>query len=177
MTPMLDFAITGLPRSRTAWLSAFLTTDSAHCWHEWSAKVNGPADFLDAIVPGKVSGVSDTGIWLLGDNLKHIARSVVIVHRPTADCEASLKARFGVDFDLGLMADELAKIDGLHVSFDDLNSLECVAQIWEYCTKSPLQRERYSVFKDIRIDTMVDWSSPSGITGTWLARETAKWRQ
>ena len=172
----LDFAITGLPRSRTAWCAALFCTESVHCEHEWSAKCDKPEDFLKAIAPGKVSGVADTGVWMLGAMLPVLVKRTVVIHRDRTVCEQSLRARFGVDVDLGWIARSLTAVDGLHIAYDDLDKLETIRLLWEYCTQSPFQHERYAVLKDLRIDSMVDWFGKP-LPGRWLETETVRWRQ
>jgi len=172
---MLDFAITGLPRSRTAWMAAYFTTGSTHCWHEWSANVNEPADFAKARVPNRICGVSDTAIWLLGDDLPKHVRRMAIIHRPVADCEASLRARFGVSVDLSGIDERLRELPGLHVHYHDLSKVETMRSGWEYCTQTPFQPERYELFRTLHIETNVDYFGKP-IESQWLMREVKKCR-
>lgn len=170
---MLDFAILGLPRSRTAWLAAFLTTDSSHCWHEYSANVDKPSDFLNAMVPGKISGIADTGAALLGDDINNLVRRVVVIHRDVRESEASLARAFGVAVDMGWIPQRLLAIDGLHIAYNDLDNLESIASLWEYCLQSPFQRERFELFRGLNIQTKLDFFAQP-LKGEWLRKETEK---
>jgi hypothetical protein len=64
---MTPFFITGLPRSRTAWLANFFTTDHSFCYHDisrvgsvWAILESTSSDFV---------GDSDSGLLTLVDSL------------------------------------------------------------------------------------------------------------
>lgn len=80
-----DFLILALPRSGSAWLSNFLTHGDCFCYHELAAE--RPDLELERQAP--VTGVVDTGIWMLPKRLpagvrlyglrrepRHVARSL-----------------------------------------------------------------------------------------------------
>ena len=60
---MLDFMVVGLPRSGTAWLANWFTTERAMCWHEplWTRSL----DELDAMKGAGMFGIADTQLLLM----------------------------------------------------------------------------------------------------------------
>jgi len=93
------FLITGLPRSRTAWMSVLCTTGRAFCAHEPSAKfrtVDDIADFYDTDAYDYI-GASDATLGLfLPWILEHIKPRVLIIDRPLEDCQLSFERAIGL---------------------------------------------------------------------------------
>jgi len=93
------FFITGLPRSRTAWLALAATTDRSICFHEPLARMQEWQDVshLWANDVYEFVAVSDSG---LGFHIDHIletsAPRTLIVERPVGEVTASLRA-IGID--------------------------------------------------------------------------------
>jgi len=93
---MRRFLITGLPRSRTAWLAVAATHGEVVCHHE--PKNNLPS--WDAIFDtvwsgGGCVGISDHGLgFYLPEIIRRVAPRTLIVERPIAEVKASL-ARLG----------------------------------------------------------------------------------
>ncbi len=83
------FFITGLPRSRTAWLANFFTTQTAFCLHDackdgWTAE-HIRSEFDTLALHYKQVGDSDSGLLLIADKLVKIypeARWVFIRNTP-----------------------------------------------------------------------------------------------
>jgi hypothetical protein len=96
---MTAFLITGLPRSRTAWMAVAATDGTAVCYHEPTMHLARWDDVFDEIWHGHGGfehvGISDHG---LGFHLPEITRRQVrtlIIDRPIAEVDASL-ARIGL---------------------------------------------------------------------------------
>lgn len=90
------FFITGLPRSRTAWMTELFNTRQTYCFHE-PIKVLRSLDRLEnffILEPGdtyKYLGVADSGLgfhieWIL----THLKPRTLIIQRPLVDVEKSL---------------------------------------------------------------------------------------
>jgi len=120
---MDKFIITGFPRSRTAWMAAFLSTGRTQCYHEglfWqrslSAKDNEGYDHV---------GNSDSGLACMPDLIPQGAK-VVIIHRRRDEVERSLvNCGEFEDFThvLDLSEDWMTCIDGaFHVAYVELDS-------------------------------------------------------
>lgn len=146
---MLDFAITGLGRCRTAWFAAFLSDGDVHCHHEFAHNCESLADFDKARVQGKVSGVADTLIWLAG-NVP--AKRTLVVHRDPAAAERFSFETFGVRQDLAPLDERLWQVPGTHVFFDELN--ERMAEIVWLLTGKDMSQERFDLFRDLKIEVI-----------------------
>jgi hypothetical protein len=134
------FFITGLPRSRTAWLAAFMTSGNAICLHE-------PRHWRDmwAHDGARHVGISDSG---LGFQLKAIinefAPRILIVDRPIEEVEASLAA-----LRIGIPRTNFCEI--LHKSLSGFNSGE-----------SNILRVPYHLLSDMRTMQKIFWHLTPG---------------
>ena len=89
---MSGFFITGLPRSRTAWLAVAATRGEAICYHEPCGYTKS-YDELRKLwnQPPFVVGVSDSALGVIaGDILNDVKPRTIIVRRPIAQVHASL---------------------------------------------------------------------------------------
>lgn len=145
----LDFAITGLGRCRTAWFAAFLSDGHTACAHEFAPHCETPADFARAIVPGKVSGVADTMIWLC-DPIP--AKRVLVIHRDHRAAEAFQQRVFGVKQDLSGMAERLRAVPGLHVEFDEIDLR--IREIVHFLTGREMDEDRFNLFAPLKIEVL-----------------------
>ena len=152
---MLDFAVTGLARSRTAWFAAFLTDGVSHCWHDWSVNVIEPSDYLKARVDGKQSGISDTGFWLLGQKAPEYAARILVVHRDPWSVRKSVRRAFNVNADMTQAAKRLHDVPGKHVDFAALTSHDVLSECFEYLTGRPADMNRIRLFADLNIQTAI----------------------
>jgi len=134
----MNFFITGLPRSRTAWFAAFMTASGYPCLHEGMNNCNTYDEYKK-----KISGVNDsnTGFAFIGNPLPE--RPVLIIHRVgrmdgvTGMTEASKM---------------LGNIKGLHVNFKDIDSR--IIEIFNYLTGDDINMSIYNLFKNLNITTM-----------------------
>lgn len=87
------FLITGLPRSRTAWLAAAALNDQSICWHEpigWLSRWQDVFDIWAGDNPRYI-GVSDSALGFhLREIIERAAPRVLVVERDIADVETSL---------------------------------------------------------------------------------------
>lgn len=136
------FVIFSLPRSRSFWLSRFLTYGAWHCGHDELLH----CDSLGAVgawLRQPCVGTAETSAAPFWRLLSPTVR-VVTVRRPVADVIASLH-RAGLAFDTLLMTRVAAhhdrKLDQiehrmpnvLSVRFEDLASEEVCAEVFEHC--------------------------------------------
>lgn len=130
------FIITGLPRSRTAWFSAFMTASGYPCIHEGLNECLSVDEYKK-----KVKSVSDsnTGYAYVGQLIDD--RPTLIIHRHHHKTDADVTNR-------------LKSLKGLHVLFDEID--ERIAEIFSYLTGEQLDMKIYNVFKDLNITTMVN---------------------
>jgi hypothetical protein len=100
------FLITGLPRSRTAWLSVFMTTGSSICYHDAIAAIAEIEECAKLFKSEfyKFVGVADCGfVFFLDWILENIKPRTLIVERDPAEVTESL-------VQLGLPRSNIAQI-------------------------------------------------------------------
>jgi hypothetical protein len=149
----MDFHILGLPRSRTAWLANYLTTDTSMCYHEgiqycdcWE-DYTGLGETFDGIV-----GNADTGIYLLRD-WKPTGKLVIIERNP-ADVMKSLKVLVD-DACIHTVATSciklkaLAEVADLVVPYAELD--QYLDQISELCIGQVINSERKLLLQNLNI--------------------------
>ena len=92
------FLITGLPRTRAAWLSVFCTTGQSICYHEPSTQISDLSE-LDRIFASdfyKHVGIADSGLGFFLDwILENIKPRTLIVDRDPAEV-TELLVKLGV---------------------------------------------------------------------------------
>ena len=161
MVAKLTFIIYGLPRSRTFWLSQFLSANGWTCGHDQMRFVRG-VDDIRSLLDMPMSGSAETGaapFWRLIHTMRPDIRTVVI-RRSVDDAIASLRAT-GVTFDADLLAAEMKRLDAkldqiearvpdvLSVPFDTIDAGWC-QRISEHCT-GQFDAARYEAMKDRRL--------------------------
>lgn len=148
MTPRKPFLIFALPRSRTAWMAAFLSHERTLCHHEPSATFETPLD-LWALLQEPI-GICDsmmTLLWRDALRFRPDAR-VVTVRRPLEDVLASAAAT-GVsgprtEHNIRRIAEELALVEenaDLTLAYDELATEEGCRRLFEFCLDRPFDVE------------------------------------
>lgn len=145
------FVITGLPRMRSAWFSAYLSQGDVHCFHE--------GIFFDEKLTGfPYAGTADGGGYLIrpewvdsiGDH------QLVVIHRDPEDVARSLAdINIPKGLDLELMAEQLEHLGGLHVDFSDID--ERLKEIHEYLKLPGYSKRRADLFIGLNIQAR-EWS-------------------
>jgi hypothetical protein len=150
MSTLPPFFVTGLPRSRTAWLANFLTGEQSLCIHE--GLLNGEAKIVQWLKErhwGVRRGISDSMLPLSWPEIssQFTEYKLVIVRRDPDDCWRSLvafldreevrvpKAALELEFaaverNLRLMSE---RCHHLAVQFEDLNETAVLGKIWNHC--------------------------------------------
>ena len=114
---MIDFMVLGLPRSGTAWMANFLTTNDSVCLHE--SFMDYDLDQLNKLDLGCKLGISETaGIFHI-DAINAIDCKKLIIERPLDEINNSL-----VNLRFPTMRIEhvemLSKLEGHRVKFTEL---------------------------------------------------------
>jgi hypothetical protein len=132
----IEFMVLSAPRSASAWVSNWLTTDTTLCLHEPLARWK--LEELDAIDSPKVLGIACTALALQPDFVNaHPARKVIL-HRPLAEIRSSMKAlRIEGDYD----PKALDRIKGLHCDWREV--FLAPEAIHAYLLEKPLDQERH----------------------------------
>ena len=147
----LMFIITGIPRSRTAWFSAFMTASGYPCIHEGLNGCESIKEYKE-----KIKNVSDanTGYVYIGQIITD--RPTLIIHRYHHKTPESV-------------TNNLKSLKGLHVLFDEID--ERIEEIFHYLTGNKIDFDVYDTFKNLNITTMADMDFASARI---LLNETGK---
>lgn len=89
------FIVLALPRSRTAWLSEFLSYPPKKCGHDIAAESSSIADFINRLSP--LDGTCETGAVLGWKLLRTVfpEAKIIVITRPMLEIKRSF-ARFGI---------------------------------------------------------------------------------
>jgi hypothetical protein len=143
---MPSFVVLSLPRSRSAWLSRFLTYGDWVCGHEELRHFRSLED-VNLWFDQPFTGSAETAAapwWRLLEKFAPDAR-VVVVRRSVEAVFDSLMALPGVQYDPAVLMPLLAQLDCkldqvaarvanvLSVNFDDLNDESVCAAVFEHC--------------------------------------------
>ena len=158
------YVIFALPRSRTAWLSHFLTHGEWVCGHEELRHMRSLED-VKAWFRQPCTGTIETAgafWWRLLEKLAPGTR-VVVVRRPVGEVIESLMAIPGCTFDRGELEATMGRLDRkldqiearianvVSVRFDDLSNEATCAALFEYCTGQEHDRDRWEAMAPINI--------------------------
>jgi GNAT superfamily N-acetyltransferase len=141
---LAPFVVFSLPRSRTFWLSRYLTYGGWTCSHDEARYVRGVGDVTSWLSQDLVGAV-ETGaspFWRLLLQIRPDAR-IAVIRRPVAEVIESLLAT-GIQFDRPALAQGMARLDRkldqierlpnvLSVSYADLNQEATCARLFEHC--------------------------------------------
>jgi len=156
--------IFSLPRSRTAWISRFLTYRDWQCGHD-EARHCRSLDDVRAWLSQPCTGSVETAaapFWRLLMGMRPEAR-VVTIRRPVADVVASLMRLGGEAFDETLLAIVMQRLDRkldqvearvpgvLRIEFDDLATEDGCRRLWEYCLPYPFDAKWYELLASANI--------------------------
>lgn len=164
MTP--PFLIHALSRSRTAWLSEFLTYGPWRCGHEIAMHMRSLQDVRDFFAMPYV-GTAETaaaqGYWLA----RHYAPGLreVVIRRPIEEVVQSFMALDlgpGYEYDEAAlrkrmaygdrMLDKIADRPGvMQIDYRDLETEEGCADIFEHCLQAPFDRAHWLKWKNVNV--------------------------
>lgn len=142
------FIIYALPRSRTVWLSKFLTYGPWKCGHDIVTDYFTPGDIQYRLTEPNF-GTVETGMidgWKLARRLVPIAK-ILVIKRPVKEVINSLD-RAGVSHSAAqiiaraALLDEIsAQPDVLSFYYDELDTEEACKKIFEHCLELPFDRD------------------------------------
>src|SRR6185312_13997111 len=158
---MPPFVIFALPRSRTTWLSQWLSYNGVRVGHDIGIDCRSVQDFVDHLWSGRIAGTVETGAMVAGKLLRHAMPSArfLVVRRPVEAVEQSL-SRCGVTG----MREELERRDALLdslvrdcsagvVEYADLANPQACAEVFQYCLGVPFDPEWHRAMAERNIQT------------------------
>lgn len=153
------FFITGLPRSRTAWLANLLTTDTTICYHDQ------PFD-MDKVENGKVVGFSGPQVCLQFDEVRWIFPSApwLIVLRDQSEALASFQRLVPVIGVPGaywegrcqLITDLCSRWQARTVAFNALDDETEMRLVWAHLLPGiPFDAQRFELLKSFNVQQKI----------------------
>ena len=160
---MTNFIIYALPRSRTFWLSRFLSHGATKCGHDELRHVRGLDDIQSLLSMPNYGSVETAAApwWRLLHAMSPGLRTV-IVRRPVSEVVESLIAT-GTPFDRDHITAAMQRLDAkldqikarvpgaLEVQFSDLSRWETCAKVFEHCTGQRLERSWFDLAQPLRL--------------------------
>lgn len=161
------FLILALPRSRTFWLSKFLSYKDYECEHEEARHLRSVED-AKIWLNQEYKGSAETSVapfWRLVRSINPDLK-IVIVGRPVADVVKSLMAldMSGVcKFDESVLTEKMTRLnaklkqierrfpDAVSVKFDDLHNESTVKEVFEHCLPYGFDRAWWKSLKDVNL--------------------------
>jgi hypothetical protein len=163
-TPVL---VLGLPRSRTTWLSVFLSYAGWDFYHDMLVDVDSTEDLVNRLRMPK-TGTVETGMarafHFLADELGELR--VVVVKRPIGEVAESA-SKFGWEFPAGYLQEESNRLDAisklpgvLTVNYADLPEEATCAEVFEFCLDLPFDRAWWADLakQNIQINMQDRWN-------------------
>lgn len=161
---MPPFIVFSLPRSRSAWLSRFLTYGDWTCGHEEIRHLRTLDDVKSWFDQPNIGTAETAGApwWRLLDQFVPDAR-VVVVRRPVEEVFDSLMALEGVTFDPAILMTTLCKLDCkldqiearmknvLSVTFADLNDESVCAKVFEHCLPYKHDHDHWAALAPVNV--------------------------
>lgn len=149
------FFITGLPRSRTAWLAAFMTASGYPCKHEAMNNCKSIEEYKKEI---KYCSDSNTAIGSIKLHSIYPERNVLVIHK---DINMESFVKYGVDnygaLEKNLIewADGVEKnlrtIDGLHINLSEID--ERMPDIFKFLTGDEINNDIFNLFKQLSVES------------------------
>lgn len=139
---MIQFMVLGAPRSGTAWASVWLNAYHDPLWDHFH-------EDLDHL---PITGICCTGVAMVPDWVNAHHSKKIILHRPEAEVNRSL-SNLGVGACSPLVFDNLQRIKGLHLDWQNLFDSEGAYKIWSYLFTTPFDFERHRQLIALKINT------------------------
>ena len=153
----MNYFVAALPRSRTAWLAAFLSQSGHFCFHDGFNGCSSMQEYRDKIGD---CGDSSTGLQQYNINALYPNAPVVIIDKNEteyAECIQWANETFGIDYadEMKRQHDLLAKLEGLHIQQSEIN--DNLQAIFEHLTNSPWH-DYYAELIDVTIQVSNPWN-------------------
>lgn len=162
MTRKSPFVVFALPRSRTAWLSHFLSYGDNLVGHDIGIECQSIDDFMVPFVNGMI-GTVETGAMIAWPQIRKLIPNVrfAVIKRPIWQVLHSL-GRFGLEPSVeelivrDNLLDEISGLkDTLTVSYESLNSESGCKPVFEFCLGERFDHGWWDVLREINIQVKI----------------------
>ena len=146
----MNYFIVGLPRSRTAWLAAFMRQSSKHCLHDGFNGCNNLIEYWDKLEDG---GDSSTGLGIIDINRLKPGSPVVVIEKNKDELEHCIEwcsntYNFNAKAHLIKLHEKLKRIKGLHIQQSEID--DNLENIWTHLVSDEWD-ERFAEMKELII--------------------------
>ena len=128
------FVVFALPRSRTTWLSHFLSYGGLAVGHDLGPQADTCQQFFDSLWP--LAGTCETGAQDVAPLIRQAMPTAkfAVIKRPVDQVERSLAAfgETGHRAELERRSAVIDSIEGLHISYESLADARTCCQLWEH---------------------------------------------
>lgn len=176
------YFVTGLPRSRTAWIANLLTWGDSFCFHEALFDCGTMADFKKIMAGPRLTryvGDADPNLGFIPQSILESFPScrIVFVHRDLDECVESefnalnwehvpgcddvtkdrLKAEFKqVSMGISHLWKNLRDDRKLMVPYKLLEEEGMIREIWNFCLpNTPFPKVRYEMLRDLKVTQLM----------------------
>lgn len=163
-----SYFIIGLPRSRTAWLSMFMSQSNTYCYHDGFNGCNNLGEYWSKV---EGCGDSSTGLMLVDINKLKPNSPIVVIDKNEAElkrCIEFCSEVCGQDSESAILElnEKLKKINGLHIQQSEINSN--LKRIWKHLVKDDwkTRHENMINFNIQIIDLNIDEVAASNLMGS-----------
>lgn len=159
------FFITGLPRSRTAWLANLFTYKNSYCFHELSRIGADPFQMLQKLRSRTEAHVGTSDqlapyyIDFMAERLDDFR--IVVIKRPKIECKISIANWLGhADYEVEHKIDELEKkievmqstYETKEILYNDLNHPNVIKELWYHCVPSiTFDEDRFDMLNEFNV--------------------------
>lgn len=155
------FFILSLPRSRSAWLAAWLSYNGRPCWHDMLGNVTDAYGLQSLVEKGAVGFAETAGSYFPRVLHKTFPKAKFLIVSRNRDDVATSLVRLGKDgVRVADIADQMLTeaIDYLkpraltmHVAFDDLDDFGVLATIWRFLRNDPFPVQHTAALLQMRV--------------------------
>jgi hypothetical protein len=166
---MNTFFITGLPRTRSSWLSNFFTYKDSFCFHEAIRLCYNITDMKILFECIKETNIGNSDAWLMFhyDKIMEMFPNSkwVLIKRDFISAFEAAKKRYKFErlpIDLETFSDLKEKLDEfekeyspLVIQYETLDDIDVCKRIWEYCLPDiPFNKARWYQLDVLKIDPL-----------------------
>ena len=148
----MNYFVIGLPRSRTAWLSVFLSQSGVYCHHEG---LNGCKSLSEYKKKIGNDGDSSTSLMMFDINKMFPDAPIVVIEKNDIELQRSIKwckDTYGIDDPAHMfrLNELLTRIDGLRIKQSEID--QRLPEIWDHLIGTKWKDE-YAIIKEFNIQS------------------------